>query len=209
MHTTGEPTRIIYKGYPSLKGTLLEQRAQAQNQYDHIRKQLMWEPRGHREMYGAILRHNTELKENGEAHLGVLFTTNEGYSTMCGHATIALGRFIVDTEGLEGFPRRKELSLDHESKTMQLNLHAPCGLVKVTVPVEENGVRTDSTRPVSFVCVPSFKVAQNLQIPIPEEYRWPELGRANSLRINLAYGGAFYCIVQAASMGFNIQVNDY
>ena len=209
MHTTGEPTRIVYKGYPLLKGTLLEQRAQAQNQYDYIRKQLMWEPRGHREMYGAILCQNTELTKSGEAHIGVLFTTNGGYSTMCGHATIAVGRFLVDTQDRDVFPRRKELKVNHESKTVRLNLHAPCGLVKVDVPVEENGVRTDVSKPVSFICVPSFKVARSLQMPIPEEYRWPELGRAKSLCINLAYGGAFYCIVEAVSMGFDMEVRDY
>lgn len=78
MHTTGEPTRIIYAGYPVLGGTLLEQRAEAKSRYDHVRKSLMLEPRGHRDMYGAILRQDTELTAAGEAHIGVLFTTNEG-----------------------------------------------------------------------------------------------------------------------------------
>lgn len=160
MHTTGDPTRIVYKGYPSLECTLLEQRAQAQNQYDYIRKQLMWEHHGHHEMYGAILCQNTELTKSGEAHIGVLFTTNGGYWRMCGHATIALGRFLVDMQDLDVFPRRKELQFNHESKNVQLNLHAPCELVKVIVPAEENGVRSDVTKPVSFICFPSFKVAE-------------------------------------------------
>src|SRR5438046_187575 len=59
------------------------------------------------------------------------------------------------------FRRRKQLKFNHDSKTVQLNLHAPCGLVEVVVPVEENGIRADVTKPVSFICVPSFKVAQN------------------------------------------------
>ena len=79
MHTIGEPTRIVFEGYPEIRGTLLEQRAAAQAKHDHIRKTLMLEPRGHREMYGAILRQETELTRTGEAHIGVLFTTNEGY----------------------------------------------------------------------------------------------------------------------------------
>jgi len=56
MHTSGEPTRIIYRGYPDVSGTLLEQRTEAQQKYDHIRKCLMLEPRGHVDMYGALLR---------------------------------------------------------------------------------------------------------------------------------------------------------
>ena len=75
--------------------------------------------------------------------------------------------------------------------------------------MEENGIRVDVTNPVSFICVPSFKVAQNLQKSIPEEYRRSELGRAKSLCINLAYGGAFYCIVEAVNMGFGIETKDY
>jgi trans-L-3-hydroxyproline dehydratase len=128
---------------------------------------------------------------------------------MCGHVTIALGRFLVEMQDLKVFPRRKQLKFNHESKTVQVNLHTPCGLVEVVVPVEENGIRADVTKPVSFICVPSSKVAQNLQMPIPEEYRWSELGRAKSLCINLAYGGAFYWIVEAVNMGFGIETKDY
>jgi len=93
MHTTGEPTRIVYAGYPALSGTLLEQRALASEKYDHLRRRLILEPRGHRDMYGAVLRQSTELVDAGLADIGVIFMTNDGYSNMCGHATIALGRF--------------------------------------------------------------------------------------------------------------------
>lgn len=202
MHTTGEPTRIIYKGYPRLTGTLLQQRAQAQSQHDHIRKQLMWEPRGHREMYGAILRHDTELTAIEEAHIGVLFTTNEGYSTMCGHATIALGRFLVDTCDLEVFPRRSQLQVDQKSMTVRLNLHAPCGLIEVTVPIEEGGRHADASRPVSFVSVPSFTTTINEELEIPKSLRWPELAGKTSVTLSIAYGGAFFCIVHANNLGF-------
>lgn len=207
-HTTGEPTRIIYKGYPKLEGTLLQQRTQAHRQYDHIRKQLMWELRGHIEMYGAILCHETELTRSGEAHIGVLFTTNEGYSTMCGHATIALGRFSVDMEDLEVFPRRNQLKVDHESMTIQVNLHAPCGLVKITVPVQDNNIRADISRPVSFICVPSFATLIDEQLEIPRSLRWPELGDKSSVRINISYGGAFFCIVDATELGFSFDSGD-
>src|SRR5262245_1524688 len=100
MHTTGEPTRVVVDGYPELRGTLNEQRAQALRDFDYIRKRLMHEPRGHFDMYGAVLRKETELTQSGEADIGVFFLTNDGYSTMCGHATIALGRLLVDTHDL-------------------------------------------------------------------------------------------------------------
>ncbi|EKV04157.1 Proline racemase [Penicillium digitatum] len=89
----------------------------------------MLEPRGHYDMYGAILRPDTELVNSGKAHMGVLFMHNELFSLMCGHATIALGRFLVDVDE-EVFPRRKELRSDPESRTTTLSLH-------VQVPVPE------------------------------------------------------------------------
>jgi trans-L-3-hydroxyproline dehydratase len=202
MHTTGEPTRIVYQGYPDLKGRLLEQRTHAQNHHDHVRKSLILEPRGHREMYGAILRHETELTSSGVAHIGVLFMTNEGYSTMCGHATIALGRFLVDVQDVKIFPRRKELKFDPTTLTTQLNLHAPCGLVQVSVPTLDDGLRADHSRPVSFLCVPSFAVGIDIDISIPPSHQWPELQGRKTIKADLSYGGAFYCMVSSHELGF-------
>lgn len=203
MHTTGEPTRIVYAGYPVLGGTLLEQRAEAKSRYEHVRKSLMLEPRGHRDIYGAILRQHTELTAAGEAHIGVLFTTNEGYSTMCSHATIALGRFLVDLNDASIFPRRDELEFDLIAQTVELRLHAPCGLVKVTVPTNSDGSRTDSSRPVTFLCVPSFAVGTSINIHISDIFRWPELADRRDLVVDLSYGGAFYCMAAASQLGFH------
>ncbi len=88
MHTGGEPTRIIVDGWPAFAGrTLLDKRREAKERFDHLRRGLMLEPRGHDGMYGALLVE----PDHPEADLAVLFMHNEGYSTMCGHATIALG----------------------------------------------------------------------------------------------------------------------
>ena len=93
MHTAGEPVRIITDGYPIPEGaTLLERRRDAQARLDRYRRLLMSEPRGHAEMYGALL----VPPDLPDAHMAVLFLHNEGYSTMCGHAVIALGRYAVD-----------------------------------------------------------------------------------------------------------------
>lgn len=202
MHTTGEPTRIIISGYPHLSGTLLQQRAQAKSQHDHIRKRLMLEPAGHVDMYGAVLRPDTELTGSGEAHIGVLFLHNEGYSTMCGHATIALGRFLIDTHDLSVFPRRNDVRINEESKTAALHLHAPCGLVVVTVPMTADLARSDPSRPVSFICVPSFATGANIRVPIPPQNRWPEMEKRDSIIVSFCYGGAFTCLITTQELGF-------
>ncbi|KAE8149608.1 putative proline racemase [Aspergillus avenaceus] len=201
MHTTGEPTRIIYN-FPPLTGTLLSKRDQAKEQHDHIRKRLMLEPRGHDGMYGAIIIPETELVESGEADVGVLFVHNEGYSTMCGHATIALGRFLVDTHDLGVFPRREKLELDEERRSVRLNLHAPCGLVRVTVPTTPDGRKSDPEREVEFLSVPSFAPALQLRIPVPDELRWPELRGRDSIVVDVSYGGAYYALVDVQELGF-------
>ncbi|KAJ5158112.1 Proline racemase [Penicillium coprophilum] len=200
MHTAGEPTRIVWDGIPPLAGRLLEQRAQAKSKFDEFRRVLMLEPRGHYDMYGAILRPETELVTSGEAHIGVLFMHNEGFSTMCGHATIALGRFLVDVDE-KVFPRRKELKHDPISQTTTLNLHVPCGVVEVTVPTLACG-KSDASRPVSFVSVPSFATAISLQVPVPEKYRWAELHDKTTVTVDFAYGGAYYCMISAEELGF-------
>src|SRR5437867_6223371 len=96
-HAAGEPLRLIVEGFPSPRGkTMLEKREWVRTHADHLRRALMLEPRGHADMYGAIL---TEPASPG-SHAGVLFMHNEGYSTMCGHGivavtTIALERGII------------------------------------------------------------------------------------------------------------------
>ncbi len=210
MHTCGEPTRIIIDGYPGLTGTLLEQKTQAKQQHDHLRKRLILEPRGHYDMYGAVLCRNTELTQSGTADMGVLFMTNDGYSTMCGHATIALGRLLVDTHDLNVFPKRNEIAWDQSALIAYVNIHAPCGLLRVTVPVNADGSASDPTRPVSFISVPSF--ASGRQIPVKIGHRWPQLKGPEkaelSVMVDFAYGGAFYAIVNVESLGFKCHLQD-
>ncbi|KAI1795498.1 Diaminopimelate epimerase-like protein [Ganoderma leucocontextum] len=207
MHTGGEPTRIIVRGYPDLEGdTLLEKRAYAREKLDGIRQRLMREPRGHKEMYGAILVPETEKTRSGDADIGVLFCHNEGYSTMCGHATIALGRFLVDTQDEAIFPRRKQIAFDPVKGECKVRLHAPCGVVDVTVPTVQDGgwVQSDPEREVQFISVRSFAAATAIVLEVPEEDLWPELrdtGR-RAVKVDVAYGGAFYVIVEETELGF-------
>ena len=84
MHTGGEPLRIITSGYPKIHGkTLLEKRRYVKENLDHLRTCLMHEPRGHYDQYGALLVE----PDDPNCDIGVIFLHNEGYSTMCGHAS--------------------------------------------------------------------------------------------------------------------------
>lgn len=141
MHTGGEPLRIILSGYPDVKGdSVLAKRRYVREQLDHLRRVLMYEPRGHYDMYGALIVDS----EKPEADLGVLFMHNEGYSTMCGHAVIALGRFAVDYK----------LVKEPQSPETQVNIHCPCGLVRAYVEYSHG-----KTGGVRFLSVPAFAFA--------------------------------------------------
>ncbi|KAI3395693.1 hypothetical protein diail_991 [Diaporthe ilicicola] len=204
MHVTGEPARIVYAGFPPLRPgtTLLEQRAQAEAELDHVRRRVLLEPRGHRDMYGAVLRPDTELVRSGDAHMGVLFCRNNGYSTMCGHATLALGRFLVDTHDDAVFPARAGLGFDPATCTATVLLHAPGGLVKLVVPVRPDGKYSDNSRPVSFLSMPAFPLAMDVRIPIPREARWPGLDECGEVPVDFCYGGSYSIVVDSRALGF-------
>ncbi len=173
MHTGGEPVRIITDGFPPIPaGTILQKRAHVRDNLDHLRRVLMFEPRGHFDMYGALL---VEPDLPG-ADLAVLFMHNEGYSTMCGHAVIALGRFAVDQGLVE--PR--------EPVTM-VNIECPCGMVTASVSVK-NG----KAGAVSFDSVPAFLFAGEQTV---------QLSGYGSIGFDVGYGGAFYAIADARQFG--------
>src|SRR5499433_4457622 len=93
-HAAGEPLRLIVEGFPSPRGkTMLDKREWVRRHADHLRRALMLEPRGHADMYGAIL---TEPVSPG-SDAGVLFMHNEGYSTMCGHGIVAVTTVALQT----------------------------------------------------------------------------------------------------------------
>ena len=125
MHTGGEPLRVITSGLPPIEGrTVLEKRRYFRENYDHIRTGTMWEPRGHADMYGAVITRSVD------ADLDVFFLHNEGYSTMCGHAIIALTKFVFET----GILRK-------ESDNPQLTINVPAGKVYAQAVIEDDKVR--------------------------------------------------------------------
>ena len=169
MHTGGEPLRILVDGYPEVRGeTILEKRKYFRDHLDHIRKGVIWEPRGHADMYGAVV---TEPCTE-EADFGTFFLHNEGYSTMCGHAIIALTKFVLDTGLVKKRGTHPRLIID-----------APPGQI-ISTGYREKDVVTY----VSFKNVPSFVLHRDQQIDMPG------LGR---IQYDVAFGGAFYAIVDA------------
>jgi proline racemase len=175
-HTGGEPLRIVVDGLPDLRGdTILERRRYMQDEYDEVRSALMWEPRGHADMYGAVL---TEPVSD-EADTGVLFTTNKGYSSMCGHGIIALGTALFETKMLPSSPPEEVIGFD-----------TPAGLVTATSRIEKNRVTS-----VSFENVPSFVSLLEQTVTVPE------LG---PVEFDLGYGGAFYAYCDADQVGLDL-----
>ncbi|KAK2167558.1 hypothetical protein LSH36_26g04068 [Paralvinella palmiformis] len=177
MHTAGEPLRIVESGYPHVLGeTILEKRKYAREKLDELRKFLMFEPRGHSDMYGVILVE----PDHPKADVAVLFMHNAGYSTMCGHAVIALGRYVVD----------KKIVALNKPET-QVNIQCPCGLVKTFVDCS-NGVPGK----VRFLSVPAF--AFDLDVAV-------EVEGHGKVKVDIGYGGAFYALISAEKFGFSVR----
>ncbi|KAL2012402.1 hypothetical protein VTN00DRAFT_5120 [Thermoascus crustaceus] len=106
------------------------------------------------------------------------------------------------------FPRRREVVIDPVEKVARVNLHAPCGVVRVDVPtitMEEDGrVVSDPERPVAFISSPVFASGVDVEVHIPKEKRWPELELAGrkSVVVDACFGGTFYAIISAQELGF-------
>lgn len=179
-HTAGEPLRIITSGIPELLGdTILAKRMYMIENYDYIRKQLMWEPRGHTDMYGCIITSPV----TPEADFGVIFMHNEGYSSMCGHGIIAITKIAIESGLVKTSEPQTTVKID-----------SPAGLITATGRVENGKVKK-----VSFQNVPSYVVALDSEIEILEY---------GKIKYDLAFGGAYYAYVQAADVGLTCYTKD-
>lgn len=179
MHTGGEPLRIPISGLPDIPGvTVLEKRRYFRDNLDHIRKQIILEPRGHADMYGAILSEPT----SSDADFDVFFIHNDGYSTMCGHAIIALVKFAFETRLIE----------KHHSG--QVIINTPAGKVKAQATFQNNKVIR-----ASFENVPSFVLIENKKIIVED------LGE---IRFDVAFGGAFYALVDTENLNMSLDVGN-
>ena len=176
-HTMGEATRIIVGGVPVLKGsTVMEKKKYFLEHYDYIRKMAMLEPRGHADMFGALLTEPCDPS----ADYGVIFLDGGGCLNMCGHGTIGVCTVLVET----GMVKVTE-------PITEITLEAPAGLVRAQVEVKDGEVVQ-----VSFKNVPAFLYKKDVTVDVPE------LGR--KIACDISFGGSFFAIVKDEEMGVEI-----
>ena len=175
-HTVGQATRIIIAGAPPLRGkTMMEKKGYLSENYDYIRSSTMLEPRGHADMFGALITEPT----CPEADFGMIFMDGVGYLNMCGHGTIGVATVLVET----GMAAVTEPYTD-------LVLEAPAGLIRVRVLVKDGRAVN-----VTFTNVPAFLYRKDVKVDVPG------LGR---VQFDIAFGGSFFAIVKDSQLGVEI-----
>jgi proline racemase len=206
-HAAGEPLRLIVDGFPAPRGkTMLEKREWVRRHADSLRRALMLEPRGHADMYGAVL---TEPVEPG-SHAGVLFMHNEGYSTMCGHGVIAVTTIALERGLLVPGGDGRSVVYDSPAGTVRARAAvgsrgasgvSGSGRSGESPGSSESGGSSESSEPgvervdsVAFLNVPSFVLHGGLTVKLPGRH----------VRADVAFGGAFYAIVDSESVGLPI-----
>ncbi|XP_065900654.1 ubiquitin carboxyl-terminal hydrolase 4-like isoform X3 [Dysidea avara] len=179
MHTSGMPVRIAVSGYPEIIGdTILDKLHYVKENLDHLRKLLILEPRGHKDMFGVIPV-NSDIKE---ADMAVLFmhSGSDGYITMCGHATISTCRYAVDHGIVKGV-----------SPETVVKIQCPCGLVTAHVEYQDGKVGA-----VRFESVPCFVFATDQKITL-EGY--------GEICYDISYGGNFVVYTDTSQFGLDIK----
>jgi proline racemase len=173
-HTAGEPFRIVADGAVEIPGeTVLARReyAGSSDAVERVRRLLCHEPRGHADMYGGFV----VPPDDDGADFGVLFWHKDGYSTACGHGTIALGAWAVESG-------RVDAPADGE---VDVTIDVPSG--RVVARVERRG---GTVQRVAFRNVPAYVIARDVP--------------AGGVRVDVAYGGAIYAFVPASELGLTI-----
>jgi len=175
-HTGGEPLRIITSGFPPIPGkTILEKRQYVNEHYDGLRKMMMLEPRGHSGMYGCIM--TPPVTPDGD--FGVLFTHNEGLSSMCGHGIIAVSKVVLETG----------IMIPKEGVNI-IKIDTPAGRVTSFADVENGRVQR-----VRFHNVPCFVYKENISF---------EVDGIGTVQGDVVYCGAFYVYVDAEKLGLKV-----
>ena len=171
-HTAGEPFRIVLSGVPDLPGaTVRERRASVPETADAVRRLLCFEPRGHADMYGCFI----VPPDDDGAHFGALFWHKDGYSTACGHGTIALGAWAVESGRVPAAP----------DGTTDVVIDVPSGRVVARVRCANGRVES-----VTFRNVPAYVMAR--AVPY------------GPARVDVSYGGAVYVSARAADLGVSV-----
>lgn len=175
-HTAGESTRVVVGGIPKIAGkSMPEKKEWLEEHMDYLRTALMLEPRGHNDMFGAILTEPT-LED---ADYGIIFMDGGGYLNMCGHGTIGAMTVAVETGIVE--------VTEPITKVVQ---EAPAGIIRGEVLVENSKAKT-----VSFQNVPSFLYKRDQELELPGY---------GKIKFEISFGGSFFAIVKAEQVGLSI-----
>lgn len=179
-HTMGESTRIVYEGFPTLEGeTMMEKKKYVSEHYDFLRKALMLEPRGHRDMFGALLTEPVHY----EADIGVIFMDSGSYLNMCGHGSIGTATMLVETGMVKVTEPYTDVVLD-----------APSGIIKTRVHVEHG-------KPVaaSILNVPSFLYKEDQILHLED---------CGDIVYDISFGGSFFALIDAEKIGLRLEMDN-
>lgn len=179
-HAEGMPMRVVVSGIPKIPGdTMVERKAWAEANLDHVRGLLMNEPRGHAAMVGAILM----APARKDADYGVIYMSGGGFWPMCGHGTIGVATMIVERAMVAVKEPYTEVRLD-----------TPAGLIVTKVRVQDG-----KTVNVSFTNVPSYVIAQKQRVQVPG---------VGLVSVDVAYGGNLYVVAEIAQYGRTLNLED-
>lgn len=179
-HTMGEPTRILLNGLPTIKGdTMMDKKKYLEENLDYIRTMAMHEPRGHKDMFGAIIL--DPINEGSDK--GVIFMDGGGYLNMCCHGSIGVSTLLVEKNYIEVVEPITHIKLD-----------TPAGLIECNVEVEDGKIKQ-----VSIINVASFLYKENIEIDIPEIGKVP---------VDISFGGSFFGLVKAEDLGVKVNVDN-
>ena len=169
-HTVGEFCRIVIGGFPEPEGsTMIEKKKWMEDNYDHVRTALMFEPRGHHDMFGAFLCEPV----NPEAQFGVMFMDTGGYLNMCGHCTIGAVTVAIEAGLVEAKDGENEVVLE-----------APAGIIRTKAVVKDGKVED-----VTLTNVPSFVYKENQKVTVD----------GKDIEFTISFGGSFFALVESCS----------
>lgn len=175
-HTMGEPTRVVVGGIPNIPGdSMMEKKNYLEKNMDHIRRALMLEPRGHKDMFGSVIM----APVNPEADLGIVFMEGSGWVNMCGHGTVGACSVAVET----GMVEAKEPYTD-------ITLECPVGLIHARVEVVNGKAKS-----VTFKNVESFLYKRDIEANVPG---------IGEVKFDVSYGGNFAILIHQSYIGVDI-----
>ena len=175
-HTQGNPTRVVVGGFPYIPGkTMMEKLNHVKEHHDDLVTGILWEPRGHDDMFIAIVTSPTSVG----ADLGIIYRGAYDYMTMCGHGTIGAVTVAIET----GLVKAQE-------PITTVKVDTPSGLVTTKAEIEDGAVKS-----VTIRNVPSFLYERDVVVEVPG------VGRVTG---DLSFGGDFYFIVDGAELGLDL-----